>query len=61
MEKTPFTVKGIGKALKLTGSLGIATFPTDASSVEELINNADRALYKAKEFGKNRVVLFGNF
>ncbi len=43
---------------KMTISLGLATFPDDAGSVRELINNADQALYKAKNAGKNRVILF---
>lgn len=53
-------IKDEGKAAELTVSLGIASYPADASTIELLINNADRALYKAKAQGKNRVVLFGN-
>ena len=53
-------IKDEGKEAKLTVSLGIASYPADASTIELLINNADRALYKAKAQGKNRVVLFGN-
>lgn len=40
----------------LTLSFGIATFPDDALTPEELIKKADFALYKAKEQGKNLVV-----
>jgi diguanylate cyclase (GGDEF)-like protein len=43
---------------KLTVSLGLATFPEDARTQEELINNADVALYRAKTQGKDRVVLY---
>ena len=53
-------IKDEGKAAELTVSLGIASYPADASTIELLINNADRALYKAKAQGKNKVVLFGN-
>ena len=60
IENMSFTIKGTGKAAKLTVSLGIASYPADAATIEELINNADRALYRAKGLGKNRVVLFGN-
>lgn len=42
----------------LTVSIGLAAFPNDAESIEELIRNADRALYQAKLQGKNRVVIF---
>ena len=36
-------------------SIGVAAFPTDARSKEELIMKADEALYKAKESGRNKV------
>ncbi len=60
IEGTLCLVKNIGKTLSITVSLGIASFPDDASTVEELINNSDRALYSAKNLGKNRVVIFGS-
>ncbi|MBE9528570.1 MAG: diguanylate cyclase [Proteobacteria bacterium] len=41
-----------------TISVGIAEFPVDAKSIDELINNADRAMYTAKRMGKNRVVFY---
>lgn len=43
---------------RLTISLGIATFPVDGSSAEELIHAADLALYQAKAMGRNRLVFF---
>jgi diguanylate cyclase (GGDEF)-like protein len=42
----------------LSMSLGIACFPKDSGSVLELIGNADKALYRAKLSGKNRVSIF---
>ncbi|WDT79767.1 MAG: diguanylate cyclase [Candidatus Manganitrophus sp.] len=45
---------------RLTVSVGLATFPDDAETFEELIRNADRALYQAKLQGKNRVITFDN-
>jgi diguanylate cyclase (GGDEF)-like protein len=39
--------------LKLTVSLGLATFPYDGSDKKDLIQNADLALYHAKQNGKN--------
>jgi len=37
-------------------SLGVATYPDDASSTTELVDKADRALLKAKNSGKGRVL-----
>ncbi|MBI3994883.1 MAG: diguanylate cyclase, partial [Nitrospirae bacterium] len=45
--------------LLLSVSLGLATYPEDAESLEDLVRNADIALYAAKSQGKNRVVVFG--
>jgi len=44
---------------RLTVSIGVAVFPYKISSAEELVGNADAALYKAKRAGKNRVESFG--
>jgi diguanylate cyclase (GGDEF)-like protein len=44
--------------LRLTGSVGIATYPADGRYEEtcwELIERADRALYRAKELGRDQV------
>ena len=35
---------------------GVASFPEDAGSMEKVIELADKALYKAKEEGRNRVI-----
>ncbi|MBI3610941.1 MAG: diguanylate cyclase [Nitrospirae bacterium] len=44
--------------LVLSVSVGLATYPDDAESLEDLIRNADIALYAAKSKGKNRVVIY---
>ena len=42
--------------LRITASIGAASFPVSAHTVRELIAAADEALYRAKRDGKNRVV-----
>lgn len=42
--------------IALTVSIGLATYPDDASSIMELIEKTDQALYLAKKGGGNRVV-----
>jgi len=44
--------------LKTTISLGIATFPTQAHKLEDLIKYADMALYHSKQAGRNRVTAY---
>jgi diguanylate cyclase (GGDEF)-like protein len=43
---------------RLTISIGIATFPADGVTSNELIHAADLALYSAKQSGRNRLALF---
>jgi diguanylate cyclase (GGDEF)-like protein len=42
--------------LRVTISAGLATFPENGRSVQELIAAADAGLYRAKSEGRNRVV-----
>lgn len=42
----------------VTISLGVATYPENGSTPQELIEYADKGLYKAKENGRNQVGLF---
>ncbi len=44
-----------GVTINVTMSIGVATFPWDASTKEELIVAADRRMYQAKRLGRNRV------
>jgi diguanylate cyclase (GGDEF)-like protein len=51
-------VRNEDKLLKVTVSVGSATFPFDAQDKQELIDNADKAMYASKQGGRNRVSFF---
>ncbi|HEY3631649.1 MAG TPA: GGDEF domain-containing protein [Jatrophihabitantaceae bacterium] len=46
-----------GLTLPLTGSVGVATYPTHGGELDALIRSADRAMYAAKDAGRNTVRL----
>jgi two-component system cell cycle response regulator len=46
-----------GEAIAVTVSIGVACFPRHAETPDGLVERADDALYRAKERGRNRVVL----
>ncbi|WP_051309201.1 EAL domain-containing protein [Desulfogranum japonicum] len=54
--KKPFTL-GPSK-IYINASIGISTYPEDGSTTHELIKNADMAMYRAKNEGKNKFVMF---
>lgn len=54
IEHHPFSFDPKEKDTPLTVSLGLAAFPQDAHSAEELITLADKAMYIAKFSGKNK-------
>lgn len=48
------------KTRPVTISCGIATFPHDVGAMEDLVDSADIALYRAKDQGRNRVVCYSD-
>jgi len=55
VQKHSFQDPGLRIKTKLTVSIGVATFPEDASDPDKLILQVDSALYQAKGKGKNLV------
>jgi diguanylate cyclase (GGDEF)-like protein len=51
---------GERKTGKITMSMGIASFPEDGRTVQDLIERADKALYRAKRHGRNTVWVSGD-
>ena len=52
-------IKAYDSTLRVTLSIGLAMFPSDSKLLEELMDKADWALYRAKSQGRNCVVAFG--
>lgn len=46
-----------GKPLKVTVSIGVATFKPTMQSLDDILSLADKAQYQAKNAGKNRIEL----
>jgi diguanylate cyclase (GGDEF)-like protein len=54
VENNPF-VMGL-ETFKLTISAGVANYSKESPDIESLLMQADKALYKAKSTGRNKVV-----
>jgi len=52
----PFDVQGI--VLHTSVSIGISIYPHDGKDVESLLKNADIAMYRAKDLGRNNVAFY---
>src|SRR5690606_32784570 len=52
----PFTLSG--QEFGVTASIGISTYPDDGLDEQTLTKNADIAMYKVKEEGKNNFQLY---
>ena len=48
----------VGEAGGVKVSVGVATFPDHASTGDQLVANADKALYHAKRLGKNQTCVY---
>ena len=54
IESTPFSMNGL--EIDITVSLGVASKTSDCATLADIIKSADKALYQAKETGRNKVV-----
>ncbi len=52
----PFLIDG--HALHISASIGLAVFPQDANTPEDLLRCADLAMYEAKQAGRSRTVVY---
>lgn len=56
VEETAF-LKDEGRDIRVTISIGVASYPVHGQDKKELLKTADKAMYSAKEQSRNRVVL----
>jgi len=56
IENHPFLMRESQPDGKITISIGVAVFPEDGQTVDEMVGKADAALYIAKDLGRNKVV-----
>jgi diguanylate cyclase (GGDEF)-like protein/PAS domain S-box-containing protein len=52
----PYSIEG--KCYASAGTIGITVFPKNEETVDDLLREADTAMYRAKEAGRNRVAFF---
>lgn len=58
IEDTPLEISD--KKIAITVSIGIAGFPENGTEIEEIMHKADKALYRSKQNGKNRVTVISD-
>ena len=55
------SIKAYDAQVRVTVSIGVATFPEDGDLASVLVDRADWSLYRAKKTGRNRVCIFGDY
>ena len=53
-------IMDVAKDLQISGSLGIALYPDDGTTFEELYQNSDTAVYEAKHQGRSRYEFYSH-
>ncbi len=59
VEKNDFNISD-NEIINITISIGVASYPEVTNQVNNLFQNADSALYQAKNTGRNKVMLFND-
>ncbi|UMZ13413.1 bifunctional diguanylate cyclase/phosphodiesterase [Pseudomonas sp. MPFS] len=60
MQKMKEPIELGGRRMVMTTSIGISIFPDDGKTCEELLKNADLALYQSKDAGRNNLHFFSS-
>jgi diguanylate cyclase (GGDEF)-like protein len=58
LESHPFRHRAVQPEGRVTLSVGVASFPDDATEQLDLVDCADAALYASKSGGRNRITAF---
>jgi len=58
MASTSFEVPGASSTITITISIGVAAATNEMSDIDDMLRNADAAMYRAKYYGGNRVVQY---
>ena len=60
LRKIDLLKKRKGSVKKITASIGIASYPDHTDSPEKIMELADKAVYSAKEWGRDKVIVFSS-
>ncbi|UVJ42987.1 bifunctional diguanylate cyclase/phosphodiesterase [Pseudomonas sp. LS1212] len=60
MQKMKEPIALVGRRMVMTTSIGISVFPDDGTTCDELLKNADLALYQSKGNGRNSLNFFSS-
>ena len=58
IESLQLPVNIAGRDCFVCASIGITLFPDDAKTIDDLMRNADTAMYRAKDLGRGRMMFF---
>ena len=56
LEALNITIEHAEPPISIAASIGVALYPDDAASNDDLLRQADKAMYEAKATGRNRIV-----